>query len=331
VQVAAVGAALVVAAVLALALALWSGDAAGEDASPPPEPTVVAGALDAAPTGARVLVRAVDPDAPRADGRLYQLAPGEDPRRVARLACKRVHAVSGGPALCLTLAPNLIDYDGVVLDDDYRGVVRFPIDGVPDRARVSPDGRHGAYTSFDSAGSVGYFESSDEFVTFTRIVDMRTGAVIQRLEDLVVTRGRKRMDLFAPQYCGVTFAGEGRYYATLASGQDHFLVEGEVGSGRARVVRGGVECPSLSPDGGRIAYKRRIGTSNRWRLHVLDLETGEDVALAEERSVDDQPEWLGDESVAYSDDEDLLVVPADGGGAPRRVAEAATSPAYLPP
>ncbi|MEX1141480.1 MAG: hypothetical protein WD993_08575 [Thermoleophilaceae bacterium] len=327
----ALGAVVVLAAAYAATAGLGSDDSALKDASSPPAATVVAGGLGDAPAGSRVLVRAVDPAAPRADGRLYELTADGQARRAGRLACKRVHANGDGDGLCLKLAPNAIDYDGVIFGGDYRPQARFPIDGVPDRARVSPDGRYGGYTSFDSAGSQGYFESSGEFVTFTRILDMRTGRVLLRLEDLTVSRNGGKLDTVSPQFWGLTFPGGDRYYATLASDDRHYLIAGRVGSTRARVVRTHVECPSLSPDGERIAYKRRIPGTNRWRLHVLDLPTGEDVELAETRSIDDQPEWLGDDTIVYSDDKAVLTVPADGSGSPRRAAAHATSPVYLAP
>jgi prolyl oligopeptidase PreP (S9A serine peptidase family) len=69
---------------------------------------------------------------------------------------------------------------------------------------------------------------------------------------------------------------------------------------RLEVLRENVECPSLSPDGTRLAYKRSMGGAENWRLHVLDLRTMRDVPLAERRSIDDQAEWLDDESIAYS-------------------------------
>ena len=63
-----------------------------------------------------------------------------------------------------------------------------------------------------------------------------------------------------------------------------------------------VECPSLSPDGTRVAYKRRTGSATRpWRLTVLDLATMRETPLAEPRSVDDQAEWLDDDHVLYGD------------------------------
>lgn len=72
------------------------------------------------------------------------------------------------------------------------------------------------------------------------------------------------------------------------------------------MLREGVECPSLSPDNTRVVFKARIGPSS-WRLHLLDLATLRDTPLAEARSVDDQAEWLDDESIAY-----MLPNPAGG-------------------
>ena len=291
-------------------------------------------ALDALPAGGRMLVRAVDPRAPRRDGRVYELS-ASGMRPAGDLSCKRVYASPAGPGLCLLLADNGIDYDAVVFDGDHAPRRRFAIDGVPDRARVSQDGRYGAYTSFDAADSQTYFASSEAVSTNTRIVDMRTGRELLRLADLAVTRNGKPItavgprDLFTPQYWGVTFAGGDRFYATLGIGRDHHLIEGRVGERTARTIAERVECPALSPDGTRIAYKRRIGETNRWRLHVLDLATRRETPLAERRSIDDQPEWAGDDTVVYSDDKDVFAVPADGGGRPTRVMSGATSPGWL--
>jgi Tol biopolymer transport system component len=97
--------------------------------------------------------------------------------------------------------------------------------------------------------------------------------------------------------------------------------------------------PSLSPDGTRLAYKRRMpGGQVTWRLHVLNLSTTTDTELAETRSVDDQPEWLDDRNVLYSLEEggehtgstavtNTRVVPARGGGSPRIPTHPAFSPA----
>jgi hypothetical protein len=272
-----------------------------------------------------LLVRAVDERVPRSDGLLRTISPDGVTRAIG-LRCKRVHVSPAGIGLCLQTADNGLDYQGVVFGPDFRPLRRFRVPGVPDRARVAPDGRHAAYTSFDANGEQGYFETNGPFSTYTRIVDTRTGKVVLRLEDLRLSRAGKPFEPARRELWGVTFARDGRYYATVAAGGGHYLIEGRLGSSRARVLRERTECPSLSPDGTRIAYKRRIGDTNRWRLHVLDLRSDRDWPLAESRSIDDQPEWLDDDTIVYSDDRAVFAVPADGGGVPRRLAAAATSP-----
>jgi hypothetical protein len=82
----------------------------------------------------------------------------------------------------------------------------------------------------------------------------------------------------------------------------HYLVKGDIATQTATVLRENVECPSLSPNGTRIAYKKRLQSGDRvvWELHVLHLASGRDTSLDEERSVDDQLEWLDNERVLYA-------------------------------
>lgn len=138
----------------------------------------------------------------------------------------------------------------------------------------------------------------------------------------------------------MTFAKEpGRFYATLASGGTNYLIEGDLSARTARVLRDSVECPSLSPDGRRIAFKRRMpGIRLLWRIHVLDLETGAETAAAESRSVDDQIEWLDDRTILYAHPTnvqkarasmDVWAVQADGTGEPRLLVPYAESPAVV--
>jgi hypothetical protein len=281
------------------------------------------------PAGGELLVRAVDYDNPRLNGRLYDvaLAPGAEPRQAGELACERVHENAAGVGLCLAAKRHGFDYEGIVYGPGRRARERFSIPGVPDRARVSPDGRYAGFTAFLSGHTYGAGVRS--FSTHTAIVDLRAGEQLFELDELEVTRDGEPFERADANFWGVAFAGGDRFYATLGSGGDHYLLEGDVGSRRARIVREHVECPSPSPDGARIAYKRRIGKQDRWRLHVLDLRSGRDVALAEHRSIDDQPEWLGDDTVVYSDDRHVYAVPADGSGRPRRLVARASSPVGL--
>ncbi len=121
-----------------------------------------------------------------------------------------------------------------------------------------------------------------------------------------------------------------RFYATLGTGDHHYLVEGSIKGREMKVLRDGVECPSLSPDGKQIAYKSRIGHSNRWHLRVLDVATLKDHGLAETDSIDDQAEWLDNDALAYSDGTNVYTVPADGSGEPGLLVRDASSPVRLP-
>jgi hypothetical protein len=311
-----------------VAIAALTADGTTSDA----RPLIVLDGRGAAavPADSELLVRAVDYDNPRLNGRVFRttLAPGATPRRAGGLACERIYANAEGTGLCLAVARNGFDYVAIVFDRDYRERRRFSIPGVPDRARVSPDGRYGALTTFLSGHT--YSAGVRQFSTHTAIVDMHAGKSLLDLDELAVTRDGEPFERADANLWGVTFAGGDRFYATLGAGGEHYLIEGDVGTRTARVVRDGMECPSLSPDGRRIAYKRRIGNQDRWRLHVLDLASGRDVTLAERRSIDDQQEWLGNGEIVYSDDEDVYVVPADGSGKPRRLIERASSPVALP-
>ena len=105
---------------------------------------------------------------------------------------------------------------------------------------------------------------------------------------------------------------------------------------RAVTIGAEGECPSVSPDGTHLAFKRRIVEGLQpvhWRLMVLTLATHDAVALSETRSVDDQVQWLDDAHVLYSlphaesgsAETDTWVANADGSGTPQLLLPASTS------
>ena len=275
-----------------------------------------------------LMVRAVDPANPRLNGRVYEVDDGKVRRRSGDLACERVY-YAGGRGICMGVAASGVDYEATIFDSEMRPQHRLALTGFPSRARVSDDGRLGAMTVFVSGDS--YLQSPNAFSTRTTILDLESGRQIAQLEQFDVTRDGQSFDAVDFNFWGVTFTADpNRFYATLGTDGDHYLVEGDVRRRSLRVLRDGVECPSLSPDEKRIAFKSRIG-DERWRLRVLDLATLEDHAVAEESSIDDQVEWLDDETLAYSDERNVYTVPADGAGAARLLVRDATSPVHLPP
>jgi len=211
------------------------------------------------------------------------------------LRCERVHFAKGA-GLCLSANRGVITtFSANTFGPDFRIRESFPLKGVPSRARVSPDGRRGAITVFVSGDSY----SSHSFSTRTTLVDMATGKPIADLEEFAVTRDGQPFKSVDFNFWGVTFGQDGnRFYATLGTGGTTYLIEGTVDGRAAHVLREGVECPSLSPDDTRIAFKKRV-TSTTWRLHVLDVATLADTALPETRRVDDQVEGIDNKSLAY--------------------------------
>jgi hypothetical protein len=288
---------------------------------------------DARPEASEVLahtdlmVRAVDPGNTRLNGRVFEVDDGQVKRRSGDLACERVY-YAAGRGICMGVAASGVDYDATVFDSDFKSVNKISLTGLPSRARVSADGRYGSMTVFVTGDS--YLESPTAFSTRTTILDMSDGSQIAQLEQFDVSKDGKPFDAVDFNFWGVTFAKDpNRFYATLGTGGEHYLVEGNVRERSMRVLRDGVECPSLSPDGKQIAYKSRIGDSNRWHLRVLDVATLADHPVAESHSIDDQVEWLDNDTLAYSDGTNVYTVPADGSGEARLLVKDATSPVRL--
>jgi Tol biopolymer transport system component len=180
------------------------------------------------------------------------------------------------------------------------------------------------------------------FSTQTNILDLETGELLPDLEKFTVTKDGDEVTAIDRNYWGVTFKPDSDgFYATLQTGGKISLIEGDVSDRRGQVIDADVECPSLSPDGTKIAFKQRKDASSleavTWGIAVLDLETGQRWTLPETRSVDDQPAWLDDDTVIYglpsdgasSAETDVWQIPADGSGAPERWITRAWSPSVV--
>ena len=257
-------------------------------------------------------------------------APG-GPRQITDYACRRVH-MAAGHGLCLAEQQDALGsaYRARIFGADLRTIHELPLAGLPSRARVSPDGRLGASTVFVNGDS---YAVTGAFSTRTSIYDMSAGTSLGDLETFAASKDGKRFESVDFNYWGVTFTHQaGRFYATLGTGGHTYLVEGDVAARTVNVLRDGVECPSLSPDGKRIAFKQKAGgglLEVKWRLSVLALDTLADHPLAETRNVDDQAEWLDDGTVLYSVESDIYAVPADGTGTPRLFTSRADSPSVV--
>jgi hypothetical protein len=133
--------------------------------------------------------------------------------------------------------------------------------------------------------------------------DTASGKVLADLEQFKVSRDGRFIKSEDFNFWGVTFTPDSNwFYATLSTAGQHYLVRGNVHAKTAEVIHDNVECPSVSPSGSDISYKKRsvINKHVTWQLHVLDLASKQEAALGERRSIDDQLEWLDDRTVLYS-------------------------------
>ena len=292
----------------------------------------------AAPHPAPVVIyfRNTAPDANY--GKLARVAVSPDAvsEPVGALDCEVVH-VSAGSGVCLSADRGVVTTYAAKIFDARTLETRMtlPLAGLPSRTRVSKDGGLAATTVFVT----GHGYDSVDFSTETLLIDLRQRKVLGNVQDFAVTRDGQPFAAEDFNFWGVTFVGDGRrFYATLSTGGEHYLVRGDATTRTATVLRPGVECPSVSPDGKRIAFRRRrpAGANVEWQIMVLDLASGEERVLSEQRTVDDQLEWLDDRTVLYAlaADErrgaavtDVWSVRIDGDRAPRKLLTNAYSPA----
>jgi hypothetical protein len=225
---------------------------------------------------------------------------GDGAPHVTDRRCDRVHA-AGSRVLCL-------EGDGAVagaiaatvLDDRLEEVAGFGGAGRPSRARVAADGRHAAYTAFVEGHS--YLDEGG-FSTVTAVVDLPAG-LHTNLETYTLVRDGRPWSPVDVNIWGVTFAPDSdRFWATVSSDGRTWLVEGDARERRLRVLAADAECPSASPDGSRLVYKQRrsggFGQPDRFGLVVHDLASGTRRPLDDAGHVDDQVEWLDDDTVLF--------------------------------
>ncbi|WP_406127460.1 TolB family protein [Streptomyces sp. NBC_00989] len=256
------------------------------------------------------------------------------PRTASGLKCLRFYA-SSGTGVCLQAVHGTVTdtYRALILDANLKETARYDVPGIPSRARVSPTGHFAAWTAFVGGDSY----AGTNFSTRAAIVDTRTGKLIPTLESFRIIKDGRVYHAADVNFWGVTFASDDRtFYATLATKGSTYLVRGDLRTRTVTTLHTNVECPSLSPDGTRIAYKKRVKGLPKdapWHLYVLNLRTLRETSLAEPRSVDDQAVWRDDHTIVYAMPgdygADLYEVPADGTGSSRLISGAAVSPAFL--
>jgi hypothetical protein len=263
--------------------------------------------------------------------------PLDDPagaRASLALTCERTYATKTA-GVCLFAKRGVVQTYGItMLDAHLRPAEATELAGLPSRVRMSADSSLVATTTFVS----GHSYAQGAFSTETMI--RRDGKDLGNLESWKSSVDGRPLRSVNRNFWGVTFADDDdTFYVTAASGRTTWLMRGSLKTKSMISLRTDAECPSLSPDQTKIAYKKRLGTEERgqWRLAVLNLRTGHESLLAETRSVDDQVEWLDNDRLLYglsragseATTSDVWVVPADGSGTATVFIPEASSPAVV--
>ncbi|MDJ0343370.1 hypothetical protein QMK19_19590 [Streptomyces sp. H10-C2] len=251
-------------------------------------------------------------------------------RTISGLGCERFYSASGTGVCLITRTGAVPRTYALIVDRQLREIRRVRLSGIPNRARVSPSGRMVSWTVFLQGDSY----NKGGFSTWTGILDTRTGYAVLNIEDIPLFIDGHRYRASDVNFWGVTFAADdNRFYATVTTKGKTYLVQGDYGKWEAHTLRENAECPSLSPDGTRVVFKKRVSSdaAKPWRLYVLDLATMRETPLAEPESIDDQAVWFDANTVMYArargkGGSDVWAVPSDGTGQPRKLIADASSP-----
>jgi hypothetical protein len=267
------------------------------------------------------------------------LAKPAGPRTMTDVACDRVYSTTK-VSMCLRIDRGVVTtFSANLLDSRWRTERSWPLAGLPSRTRISADSKLIAFTAFvtgEAYATVGFSTATQ----IAAVGDGRKGKEYGNLEDFALTIDGTRVTAADRNFWGVTFTSDDNiFFATAATANHTWLVRGNLAARTLTSVRQTAECPSVSPDGTKIAYKKNVSTTATayWGIAVLDLATGTETVLPEKRNVDDQPEWLDDGTLLYGlprtapGDSDIWSIGAGGGSAPVRFIQHAWSPSVVTP
>lgn len=269
-------------------------------------------------TGTYGKVATVSLDAPRGN------------RTLTGLSCDRVYR-TGGMLSCLSVQRGMnTTYESTAYGVGGRRLAMEPLPGEPSRTRVSVSGKV-ATTSFitgESYAQVG-------FSTRTTIATPG-GTDYGNLQDFSLMVGGQPLTAKDRNVWGVTFAKDGDgFYATVASGAQTWLMHGSLNDRTMTAIAENAECPSLSPDGRSIAYKKKRADSTpaHWDIAVMDLAKRSERLIPLEAGFDDQLEWLDSSTLLFGQpragapgDADIYSLSLAHGSAPELFIEHAWSP-----
>lgn len=253
-------------------------------------------------------------------------------RTLTNLPCDRVDATVEMLS-CMRIVRGIpTTFETEVMDSVQQRVARWDLPGIPSRTRVS-DGGLVATTSFVT----GHSYAADGFSTET-VVHGVNGADYGNLQEFTILIDGKELSAVDRNVWGVSFLSENEFFATVASGGKTWLVAGNLHERTLISVTTNSECPSVSPDKTRVAYKKlRPGPGPvHWDIAVLDLDSKEEQQITLDQGFDDQLEWLDDQTLLFGQprkgaigDSDVYSIRAEAAAQPQLLVEHAWSPSVV--
>lgn len=308
------------------------GEVERQRATPPSSELTTLASVEAGP---RIVFRHTGLD--RSYGKVA-IVPLDDPggaRAFTDIDCDRIAAWDGG-ASCLVTDPGVVtNFRADELGSDWSVTGSRPLPGIPSRTRVSADGALVATTSFVA----GHSYMSAGFSTATEVHETSDGADWGNLERFTLTIDGRTVRPADRNVWGVTFVDDATFFATVAAGDRTWLVRGDLQDRSLTSVAEEAECPAVSPDRTSVAFKVDVepGDATTWGLAVHDLASGERTVLERgPRGVDDQVEWLDDDTLLYGLPRrqepgvtDVWALDTDPQAEPRLLIEQAWSPSVV--
>lgn len=253
-------------------------------------------------------------------------------RELTQVPCDRVYTNQKVVSCLLVVRGIPPRYRASLMDNELKPLTEWPLAGIPNRTRVSNEGLV-ATTAFVT----GHSYASDSFSTETSIKSL-DGKDYGNLEDFSIMIEGQKLTAADKNVWGVSFVDYNTFYATVASGGQTWLVLGNLNERRMTAVLQNAECTSVSPDGSKVAYKkRRISrpgeTLVHWDAAVLDIASNKETVIGIESGFDDQLEWLDDQTLLFGlarkdtvGDSDIYSIRAKAGATPELFIEHAWSP-----
>lgn len=303
-------------------------------------PSVDRTTVDSIETGPRIVFRHTGIDNKTGLVAMVTLDDPSGPRAFTDVPCDRVYAVPGEASCLQTERGVVTKYVAQQLDATWEVADQAPLPGLPSRTRLSPDGTLVASTSFVTGHS--YMTAGFSTATEVRKVgaDGNVDSGYGNLERFQLEIDGKNVAPTDRNFWGVTFLDDNAFLATVETGGKTYLAEGDLRDKSIGTIAENAECPSVSPDRDRVAFKidRDPDTDGKqWGLAVLDLDTGERTTLdGAPDGVDDQVEWLDDDTLLFGlprEDEpgitDVWSLDTEPGAEPQLLIEQAWSPSVV--